>query len=132
ITVGDKPKLFVSLEPYTQSASAPPSEMPEITIAPGTTIPAWLRVKRNGHEDLITFSVENLPHGVIVDNIGLSGVLMEKGLSERQIFLSCERWVPETDRLCFAVEGQVGKQTSRPVMLHVRKNSDVGTSAVKR
>ncbi len=127
LTVAPPPKLFVMLEPYVASAKdAAPASDPEkpleVTIAPGETIPVWLKVRRNGHEDLITFSVENLPHGVIVDNIGLSGVLLEKGLSERQIFLSCERWVPDTDRLCFAVENQAGKQTSRPVMLHVRRS----------
>ncbi|HMC28037.1 MAG TPA: hypothetical protein VKM56_09630, partial [Verrucomicrobiae bacterium] len=70
IKLGAKPKLFVSLEPppnqsalsNSVSATAPL----ELTIAPGQTIPAWLKVKRNGHEDLVTFTVENLPHGVIV------------------------------------------------------------------
>ena len=93
----------------------------ELTIAPGQTIPAWLRVQRNGHDDLITFTVENLPHGIIVDNIGLNGVLIPKGQNEREIFLTAAKWVPETDRLCYAVEGQAGRQTSRPVLLHVRK-----------
>ena len=122
-----KPKLFVNLAPYAEGDKhAPPpmtdaSKPAEITIAPGQTLPVWLSVRRNGHEDLITFSVDNLPHGVIVDDIGLSGVLLEKGLSERRIFLNCARWVPDTDRLCFAVENQAGKQTSRSVLLHVRK-----------
>ena len=106
-----------------ESAGGPPApQIPaEITIAPGQTLPVWLSVRRNGHEELITFSVDNLPHGVIVDDIGLSGVLLEKGLSERRIFLTCARWVPETDRLCFAIENQAGRQTSRPVMLHVKR-----------
>ena len=125
IKLGAKPKLFVSLEPppnqsalsNSVSATAPL----ELTIAPGQTIPAWLKVKRNGHEDLVTFTVENLPHGVIVDNIGLNGVLIPKGQNEREIFLTAAKWVPETDRFCFAIENQAGKQTSLPVLLHVRK-----------
>jgi hypothetical protein len=95
----------------------------ELTIAPGQIIPAILRVRRNGHTDLVTFSVENLPHGVIVDNIGLNGVLIPKDQNERQIFLAAAKWVSQTDRLCFAVENQAGKQTSLPVLLHVRKSS---------
>ena len=95
--------------------------MEEITIAPGQMIPARLKVRRNGHDDLITFTVENLPHGMIVDNIGLNGVLIPKGENERQIFLTAARWVPETDRLCYAVENQVGRQTSLPVLIKVRK-----------
>lgn len=135
IKLGDKPKLFVSLDPasmlvahtttnnlkLTAAAPAPDNSPAEITIAPGQTIPAWLRVKRNGHDDLITFAVDNLPHGVIVDNIGLNGVLIPKDQSEREIFLTAAKWVPETDRWCFAIENQAGRQTSRPVLLRVRK-----------
>jgi hypothetical protein len=111
IKLAPKPKLLVHLEPA------------ELIVAPGTTVTATLKVERNGHNDLITFSVENLPHGVIVDNIGLNGVLMPKGESERQIFITADSWVPETSRLCFAIENQVGNQCSTPVMVHVRKPS---------
>ncbi len=139
VRLGEKPKLLVFLEPdpgistglagtsnQVQQASvvtkaSAPTPL-ELTIAPGETIPALLRVQRNGYTDLLTFSVENLPHGIIVDNIGLNGVLIPKEQSERQVFISAARWVPETDRLCYAVEGQAGRQTSRPVLLHVRKN----------
>jgi len=128
IKLGEKPKIFVSLEPYTEAtATNAPSNTAgkplELTITPGQTIPAWLKIKRNGHEDLVTFFVENLPHGVIVDNIGLNGVLIPKGESARQIFLNAAKWVPETDRPCYAIEQQAGKQTSTPVLLHVRKPS---------
>ncbi|MGH9361198.1 MAG: hypothetical protein ACRD2T_04720, partial [Thermoanaerobaculia bacterium] len=71
-------------------------------------------------EDLVTFAVDNLPHGVIVDDIGLSGVLIPKGQNEREIFLNAARWVPETSRPCHAVESQAGGQTSPPVLLRVR------------
>jgi len=114
IKLGDKPKAFVTLEPASAAN-------PDLTIAPGQTISAMLKVQRNGHEDLVTFTVENLPHGVIVDNIGLNGVLIPKGQNEREIFLTAAKWVPETDRLCYAIENQVGRQTSLPVMLRVRK-----------
>jgi len=121
----DKPKLFVSFEPDSTSMIAKgqtPGDQPlEITIVPGQTVPAWLRIKRNGHEDLVTFTVENLPHGVIVDNIGLNGVLIPKDQNEREIFLKAAKWVPDCDRLCYAVENQAGRQTSRPVLLHVKR-----------
>jgi hypothetical protein len=126
IKLGDKPKLFVALEPYDESATnfiERPDKPWEITIAPGQSVPAWLKVKRNGHEDLVTFSVEGLPHGVIVDNIGLNGVLIPKDQDRRQIFLTAARWVPETDRLCFAQAKQAGNQTSLPVLIHVRKKA---------
>ncbi|MBI2928270.1 MAG: hypothetical protein HYY24_21585 [Verrucomicrobia bacterium] len=137
IKLGDKPKLYVSLESDapTQPQTPPPppsaSGLFEITIAAGQTIPAWLKVRRDDHDDLITFTVENLPHGVIVDNIGLNGVLIPKGENERQIFLTAAKWVTETDRLCYAIESQAGRQTSTPLMLHVRRAA-AGRSASAR
>ncbi len=143
IKLADPSKLFVSLESedlHKASPGATPgasqgsmdSSPVEITIAPGSTTSAWLKVKRNGHEELVTFSVENLPHGVIVDNIGLNGVLLPKGESERQIFLAAERWVPETDRLCYAVENQAGRQTSKPVLIKVRRTPNAIQAAQGR
>jgi hypothetical protein len=126
IKLGEKPKLFVGFEPYDAAATnfverSVTNQPLEITIAPGQTIPAWLKLKRNGHQDLVTFTIEGLPHGVIVDNIGLNGVLIPKEQDQRQIFLTAARWVPETDRLCFAQAKQAGNPTSLPVLLHVRK-----------
>jgi hypothetical protein len=95
----------------------------EITVVPGQSVPAWLKVKRNGHDDLITFSVEGLPHGIIVDNIGLNGVLIPKGEDSRQIFLTAAKWVPDVDRFCFAKAAQADNQTSLPVLLHVRQRT---------
>jgi hypothetical protein len=128
IQLGEKPKLFVALEPYDEKAtnfversvSDPPLE---ITVVPGQTIPAWLKVKRNGHDDVITFSIEDLPHGVIVDNIGLNGVLIPKGEDSRQIFLTTSKWVPDVDRFCFAKAAQAENPTSLPVLLHVRRTA---------
>src|SRR4029078_8650902 len=101
----------------------------EITVSPGETVPAWLKVKRNGHNELITFTVDTLPHGVIVDNIGLNGVLIPKDQNEREIFLAAAKWVPETDRLCFSVEIQAGRQTSVPVLLKVRRPMTAAAAA---
>jgi hypothetical protein len=126
IKLAEKPKLFVALEPYdpgvTNFVERSIAEKPlEFTIAPGQSLPAWLKIKRNGFDELVTFTVESLPHGVIVDNIGLNGVLIPKDKSERQIFLTAAKWVPETDRLCFAKANQAESQTSLPLLIHVRK-----------
>jgi hypothetical protein len=112
LKLGAKPKLIVRLEPA------------ELTLVPGSSVTATIKVERNGHDELITFSVDNLPHGVIVDNIGLSGVMMPKGQTERQIFLNAAPWVPDTDRSCFAVENQAGNQASLPLLLKVRKKAE--------
>jgi WD40 repeat protein len=93
IKLADKPKVVVHLELDTEEASQPVDSSdaadetasalafpnpPEISIAPGGTVTARLRVERNGFEDRIAFDVANLPHGVIVDDIGLSGVLIPR------------------------------------------------------
>ncbi|MCE9608259.1 MAG: pre-peptidase C-terminal domain-containing protein [Planctomycetia bacterium] len=118
VTLEEKPKLTVKLEPA------------ELTIAPGTTISAKLKIDRAGFTDRMGFDVLNLPHGVIVDNIGLNGILIPAGETERQIFLTCFDWVPETDRLVFAQTltakaggAKVDFEASPAVMLKVRKPS---------
>jgi hypothetical protein len=104
-----------------------PMSIPEITIAPGTEVSAWLRVVRNGDTNLVDMDIENLPHGIIVSDIGLSGVQIIAGETERKIFFSCARWVPETDRLCHVIhrsgpaKAGEGKPTSSPVLIKVRK-----------
>jgi hypothetical protein len=70
----------------------------EITITPGGSVTAKLRVERSGFDGRIAFEVANLPHGVIVDDIGLSGVLVREKELERTIFLRAEPWVPEQTR----------------------------------
>ena len=116
ITLGESAPLFVELDPVGTSIS-------EISVAPGGVVPAMIKVRRNGHNDLVTFQLENLPHGVIVDNIGLNGVLIPKDQNEREIFITAAKWVPETDRLCYAVSNEAGRQTSRPVLIKVRRTS---------
>lgn len=116
LTLAEKPNLRVFLEPA------------ELTIAPGTTITATVRVERNGFKDRVQFAVDNLPHGVIVDNIGLSGVLIPEGQTERQIFLKAAPWVPATSRPFHAVATNAGAQASAPVILHVRSGENVAAA----
>jgi hypothetical protein len=126
IKLGAAPKLYVALEPYTDAAPKPfdPAAVPEgpleLTIAPGETIPAWLKIGRHGHKDLVTFFAENLPHGVIVADIGLNGVLIPKEENERKIFFNAAKWVTKQERLFYMIEQQAGRQTSRPVLLKVK------------
>ena len=88
--------------------------------APGEIIPAWVKITRNKFDAEIRFDVEDLPHGVIVDNLGLNGITLLPGQNEGEIQIKAESWVREQDRLCFAIAREAGKQTSLPVVLHVR------------
>lgn len=145
IKLSDKPKFLVTLlpdrpiadvarlrgddaqPPQTLASSATSDDgIPELVIAPGTTITAMLRIERfNDFKNEQRFDIDNLPHGVIVDNIGLSGVMIRQGETERQIFLTASSWVPETTRLIYGISQQEGNQASRPVRLIVRTAGQV-------
>jgi hypothetical protein len=91
----------------------------ELIIAPGKTITAKIVVERNGFDGDIKFDIDNLPHGVIVDNIGLSGVLVRTNETERQIQLIARPWVGPTSRPIHVVAQSQGNQASRPITLRV-------------
>ena len=80
---------------------------------------ALLSIERNGFDGEVRFDVENLPHGVIVDHIGLSGVLIRKGETTRPIVFSCAKWVPPTSRSIFAVAQGQGGEASGAIGLRV-------------
>jgi len=112
LSIAGKPLLTVALLPIDPKATM-------LTIRPGERVPAILRVKRGTYKGLVSFEVENLPHGVIVADIGLSGVLIPDGQEERQIFLQCAPWVKSQTRSCHARALQGDNPTSPPVMLRV-------------
>jgi WD40 repeat protein len=126
------PKLLVHVLPAKQStthaATSAVSRQPvELSIAPGETISAIVRLERKGFDGEVTlgseYSGRNLPHGVFVDNIGLNGLTLLVGETEREFFITAAKWVPETTRL-FHLRAEVeGNQTSWPVVLHVRNPS---------
>jgi hypothetical protein len=105
----------------TTRPTSGPVTVPEITVVPGKFIPARLWVRRKSFKGEVSFEVDNLPHGVIVADIGLNGVLINEDQPERQIFLHTAPWVEDQDRLCYARALQADQPTSIPVMIHVRK-----------
>lgn len=128
IALGPAPQVSVQLIPEPgpgESASSLPTDekdpRPLISIAPGSTVSARLKIVRNGHTGPVSLDVLNLPHGVIVDNIGLNAVLITPSETERQIFLTAAGWVGEQTRLIHAVARVDKNATSGPVVLQVRK-----------
>ncbi|MEX0727491.1 MAG: hypothetical protein WD065_14540, partial [Planctomycetaceae bacterium] len=126
----NKSKVLVTLEPDESGPAAAlkpgePQGIAEVTIVPGTTVTAMLRIVRNGADGPIRFDVDNLPHGVIVDNLGLSGITLLPGQNERQLFISARPWVPESTRLITAVSQGEGGQASLPIVFHVRHGAAV-------
>lgn len=143
VTLAKEPPLYVALEPAahgdTLEKLTPPTPLQpqdpakpfEITIAPGEIIPAWIKIKRHDAKGDLRFDVDNLPHGVIVDNLGLNGITLLAVQNEGEIALKAEPWVTEQDLLCFAIARDAGKQSSLPVMLHVRKKEGAKAITVK-
>ena len=133
IKLAEQPKLLIRVLPDSRGGSKATavedsSKGPvELFIEPGQTIAATVKLERNGFDGEVKFGTEfagrNLPHGVYVDNIGLNGVTLLKGETERTFFLTARKWVPEQTRLFHLRAAEEGGQTSLPVILHVRKGS---------
>ena len=123
------PKILVAIGPDNADAGA--LEVPtfgksnplELTIAPGETITARVHIERNKYDGRVGFEAidHNLPHGIIVDNVGLSGLLIVEGKTQRQFFLTAADWVPEQTRVFHLRSKEEGGQTSWPIILHVRR-----------
>lgn len=110
-----------------QPVAAPADGPLEFEIEPGQTIMLKVQVERPENKKEVSFGKEdsgrNLPHGLYVDNIGLNGLLLLEGQTEREFFITCAPWVPEQSRLFhLRIEGNGGASTP-PVLLHVRKKS---------
>lgn len=126
----ENPKLLVEIVPATggvQPVGTLPDGTLEFEIEQGQTIMLQVNADRKDHGGEISFGKEdagrNLPHGVIVDNIGLNGLLMLEGQSEREFFLTAAKWVPEQSRLIHLRTGSAGGVATRPILLHVRSVS---------
>jgi WD40 repeat protein len=115
IKLAEKPKVVAFLEP----ASEPQNNI--VTISPGGTVTLKLHVERTGFDGRIAFEAANLPHGIIVDDIGLSGVLVREKETERLIVLRAESWVPEQERAFYATAQVEGNQVTRPLVIRVKR-----------
>jgi hypothetical protein len=101
----------------------PNDEPVELVVEAGSTIAARVLIQRNDLGGRIPFGNEdsgrNLPHGVIVDNIGLNGLLIIEDQQERVFFLTAAKWVKPQSRL-FHLQAKVdGNQCSLPVLLRI-------------
>ncbi|HVT30064.1 MAG TPA: c-type cytochrome domain-containing protein, partial [Lacipirellulaceae bacterium] len=131
IKLAGRPQLLIRVLPASPAGdalrqrSATNQAPTELSVAPGETIAAVVQLERNGYDGDVQFGTEfagrNLPHGVYVDNIGLNGMTLLKGETERTFYLTARKWVPEQTRLFHLRSEEAGNQTSWPVILHVRK-----------
>lgn len=123
VQTGAPAKILVEVLPLDESED---NEGPlELTIAPGETLSARVRVQRNAFDARIPFGGEdagrNLPHGLYVDNIGLNGLMIVEGQTEREFFITAAKWAPEVTRVFHLRTTEDGGQCSQPVILHVKQ-----------
>ncbi|HEX8199844.1 MAG TPA: hypothetical protein VF590_05110, partial [Isosphaeraceae bacterium] len=94
-----------------------------VEIRPGKRAAVTLSVARSAAvAGRVPIEVRNLPHGVRVLDIGLNGVLVTPGQTQRTISLYAEPWVGPTHRPFFAVgkaEAAGTEHSSPPIPLVV-------------
>ena len=129
IKLGPPPKIRVTLLPSRDAAAGSAAvddqgRLTELVIAPGQTITANVQVDRGEFDQRISFggteSGRNFPHGVFVDNIGLNGLLIPEGQTERTFFITAAPTAEPTQRL-FHLKAQIdGGLVSQAVWLRVQ------------
>jgi WD40 repeat protein len=122
------PKLRVTIGPAEggpRPVNSSGQEPLEFAIAPGQTITLTVKIDRNGYNGQVPFGKEgsgrNLPFGVIVDNLGLNGLLVLEDQNERVFFVTADESTPEQVRPFHLTTTVEGGQSSRPVLLRVKK-----------
>lgn len=121
LTLADRPSAV--LEILTDSL-AMPSDQATVKIKRGETISLLVKADRSdGFMKEISLGKElagrNMPHGVYVDNIGLNGLLVREGESERQFFVTADPIAELGKRDFFLTGGIDGNITTRPIQLEV-------------
>jgi hypothetical protein len=111
-----------------------PDRPVEIAMYPGETIAADMQVYRGAFKGNIEFGKEdsgrNLPHGVIVDNIGLNGLLIPEGKDSQEFFLRAAPWLEPQSRWFHIRATVAGNPTSIPLRLTIRaRDSDTDSLA---
>ena len=95
------------------------------SIEPGQTITLAVKIERNGYNGQVPLGKEgagrNLPFGVFVDNLGLNGLLVLENQRERVFFVTADASTPEQVRPFHLTTTVEGGQSSRPVLLKVKK-----------
>jgi hypothetical protein len=133
VTLGATPKFIIVMEPDNGGRAVmreikDETQPLEITLVPGQTVKAWIRAVRQGNDGLINLDVHGLPHGVIVDDIGLNGVQIREKENERPIFIRAANWVKDQEKLIHAAlssarneHDSAALQTSFPILMKIRK-----------
>jgi hypothetical protein len=98
-------------------------EISELVIHPGETISTFIAIERGKADDDVPYgkddSGRNLPHGIFVDNIGLSGLVIKPGQNTREVFITAAPWLQPQVRPFHLKTTLKGNPTTKPIMLRV-------------
>ena len=118
----DQPLQLASIVPPPDVVVS--TESRDVTLEPGKEITVRLNVERhNGFKGRVPCTVQNLPFGVRVVNVGLNGVLVTEAQSSRTFTLRAEDWAKPVSQPIYVV-GEVESNSSTmhpsaPLMLRV-------------
>jgi hypothetical protein len=103
------------------------TEPAQLAIQPGKTATVTLNVQRqNAFKGRVPCSVENLPPGVRVVNVGLNGVLVPESQSSRTFTLRAEEWAKPISQPIYVVatveSNSPTMHPSAPILLQVAKD----------
>ena len=123
LKLGAPAKLGVEILSAEGRGRAAPLEPLRFRIRPGETIQARVRAARHDFADRIELggddSGRNLPFGCYVDNIGLNGLLIVEGQSEREFFITASPVARPGTRLFHLRATADGGQASLPAEIEV-------------
>ncbi|MAT14509.1 MAG: hypothetical protein CMJ46_04480, partial [Planctomyces sp.] len=124
------PEITMEFVPHISELTVNPEDgIQELTIHPGETVSAMVRIERNGFDDRVQFggddSGRNLPFGVIVDNIGLNGLMIPEGQTEQAFYLTASKWLPAQTRMFHLKANVGGGLATVPIRLKVVRRDEV-------
>jgi hypothetical protein len=128
---GDEPLQLASITPSPDVVVT--TESREIFLEPGKEVTVTLNVeRRNGFKGRVPCSVENLPPGVRVVNVGLNGVLVTEAQSRRTFTLRAEDWAEPVKQPIYVV-GMVESNSptlhpSAPLLLNVAAKNQTASA----
>ncbi len=118
----DQPLQLASIVPPPDVVVS--TEASEVTLEPGKEVTVRLSIERhNGFKGRVPCTIQNLPYGVRVVNVGLNGVLVTEAQSSRTFTLRAEDWAKPISQPIYVV-GEVESNSSTmhpsaPIMLKV-------------
>jgi hypothetical protein len=120
-------------EPLQLASITPPpdvtvtTEAKGVTLEPGKEVTVTLNIARhNEFTGRVPCSIENLPPGVRVVNVGLNGVLVTESQTSRTFTLHAEDWAKPIDQPIYVVaeveSNSSTKHPSAPMLLKIGSN----------